>query len=211
MVDNKDEVLKKLLCFLFVGMVSLPLLADTSRVPTYTFSVVPQQLESRTAILWKPMLKHLSSETGYRFVLKTEVDIPTFETKLSQGDADFSYMNPYHYTVYSQKPGYRALAKAKNKQIRGVIVVKKYSLIQSIDELRGETVAYPSPAAFAASILPREFLMRNRIDTNPVYVDSHDAVYRKVAEGKYVAGGGVVRTLKTTTPIVRDELRVLWT
>jgi len=180
-------------------------------VPTYTFSIVPQQSASKSTLAWKPILEYLSRETGYAFRLKRESDIPTFERSLSNGVPDFSYMNPYHYTVYHEAPGYHAIVKAMNKRIKGVVVVKKYSPVRELKELNGEQIAFPSPAAFAASILTRSHFQDMAIEIDPVYVDTHDKVYQAVKEGRYVAGGGVVRTLKNASPQVRDDLRILWT
>ncbi|SCA55332.1 Periplasmic binding protein-related protein [Candidatus Terasakiella magnetica] len=177
----------------------------------YTFSVVPQQSASKTAAIWKPILKYLSDKTGQKFKLSTAKNIPTFEKRLEEEKADFSYMNPYHYTVYHERSGYNAIARAKDKRIKGVVVVQKDSPLQKLEELDGHTLAFPSPAAFAASLLPRGFMKANGINITPKYVSSHDSVYLNVVKGRMVAGGGIVRTFKNTKQHVRDNLRVLWT
>jgi phosphonate transport system substrate-binding protein len=71
-------------------------------------------------------------------------------------------------------------------------------------------VAFPSPAAFAASVLPQAEFRREGIQITPKYVSSHDSVYLAVAAGLYPAGGGVARTLNSLKPEVRADLRVLW-
>lgn len=177
----------------------------------FSFSVVPQQSASKTAAIWRPILAYLSRRTGHRFKLKTAKNIPTFESRLERGDADFSYMNPYHYTVFHEKSGYNALARAKDKRIKGIIVVHKDSPIKSLDDLNGQELAFPSPAAFAASILPRGYLKQQNIEITPKYVSSHDSVYLNVSGGRFVAGGGIIRTLNNTGAKSRAQLRILWT
>lgn len=157
-----------------------PLQADET---VYTFSVVPQQSATKTAKIWAPVLKQLGQKTGYRFKLKTAKNIPVFEQRLLNAESDFSYMNPYHYTVFHEKSGYNAIAKAKDKRIRGIVVVRKDSKIKSIEELNGKNLAFPSPAAFAASILPRGYFNQQGIKITPKYVSSHDSVYSNVAKG----------------------------
>jgi len=120
-------------------------------------------------------------------------------------------MNPYHYTEFSKKPGYRAFAKAKNKSIRGIIVVRKDSKINQLSDFDQQTMAFPAPAAFAASVLPRAQFALENIEVTPKYVSSHDSVYLSVARGIYSGGGGVKRTLATVSPEIRDQLKVLWT
>ena len=83
-------------------------------------------------------------------------------------------MNPYHYVVASESPGYQAFAKVADKKIRGIFIVRKDSEISNLEGLSGATLAFPSPAAFAASILPRSELKNRGINFTPKYVNSHD-------------------------------------
>ncbi len=176
-----------------------------------SIGVVQQQNASKLAKIWRPILGHLSEETGLKFRFRTAPSIPEFEERLAAGKYDIAYMNPYHYTEFSKKPGYRAFAKAKNKNIRGIVVVRKDSNIKELSDFDQQTMAFPAPAAFAASILPRAHFALNNINVTPKYVSSHDSVYLSVARGIYVGGGGVKRTLETVSPEIRDQLKVVWT
>ena len=178
--------------------------------PTLSIGIVPQQNATKLARLWTPICNYLSRQTGYRYVFKTAKDIPTFEKRLAAGEYDIAYMNPYHYTVFSIDPGYRAFARETHKRIQGIIVVKKDSAIQSIAELSGKTLAFPAPAAFAASVLPRAYLKMKQIEISPRYVSSHDSVYLTVSKGLYPAGGGIQRTFNNMPESIRKQLRILW-
>lgn len=174
------------------------------------FGIVPQQSAEKSAKQWMPILQYISKEIGREVRFATKSSIPLFEKELSKGSYDITYMNPYHYTVFSQSSGYTAIAKAKDKKIQGVIVVKKESGISTIQELEGKKLAFPSPDAFAASILSQSFLAQHNINIEPVYVRSHDSVYHNIAQGNFVAGGGIYRTLNAMKPEVSDNLTVLW-
>jgi len=176
----------------------------------YTFGIVPQQSAAKIAKLWGPILKRVGEQAGVRLKLVTAKNIPTFEQRLAAGEYDFAYMNPYHFTVFHQSPGYQAFAKQRDKTIRGIIVVRRDSDIETFDDMSGSTLAFPSPAAFAASILTRAGLDQRNIPFTPRYVSSHDSVYLAVARGLLPAGGGVVRTFNNTDPAVRDQLRIFW-
>lgn len=189
-----------------IASVSVPSWGDT-----LTFGIVPQQSAKKLAKKWTPIFRYLSEKSGHTLRFSTAKDIPTFERRLAQGEYDLAYMNPYHYTVFHRAPGYMAFAKQKNKQIRGIVVVRKDSPIQSLTELADTTLAFPSPAAFAASVLPRARLTQDKIPFKPKYVSSHDSVYLNVAKGFFPAGGGVKRTFGNTSPEVRAQLRILWT
>jgi len=176
-----------------------------------SFGIVPQQSASKLAQLWGPIFKHVEKETGIEIRFSTAPDIPTFESRLAAGKYDLAYMNPYHYVVFSKNPGYNAFSKARDKSIRGIFVVRKDSEINELKSLNDSTLAFPAPAAFAASILTRAALVKNSVKFTPKYVSSHDSVYRTVAKGIYPSGGGVVRTFNNVAPEIRSQLKILWT
>ena len=178
---------------------------------SYSFAIVPQQSASRLATLWGPVFSYIRETTGVKLQFKTAKNIPEFEKRLAAGDYDFAYMNPYHFTVFNQDPGYRAVAVRKGQPIRGIMVVRKDSSIKSMSELEGQALAFPAPAAFAASVLPRAQLSRDNISFNAKYVSSHDSVYLGVAKGLFAAGGGVKRTFNNTDSAVSKQLKILWT
>jgi phosphonate transport system substrate-binding protein len=185
-------------------------LCAQERSEPISVGIVPQQAATRLAALWAPILAEIGARAGLNLEFRTAPDIPTFEQRLAEGAYDIAYMNPYHYTVFSQTPGYRAFAKQRDKRIRGILVTRQDAGIDDIAALDGSRLAFPAPAAFAASLLPRAALKEAGIDFEPNYVRSHDSVYRAVAQGLYPAGGGIERTFANTDPEVRKQLRVLW-
>jgi phosphonate transport system substrate-binding protein len=202
-----------LFVLLLLNVLGGPVAAQTAPAASVTlsFGVVPQHAARELARMWTPMLTYLQAKTGYTFLLKTAPNIPTFEHRLAAGAYDLAYMNPYHYTVFHQHPGYVAFAKEADSHLQGILVVHKESPAQTLADLRGHTVAFPAPAAFAASVLTQAHLTQLHLPFTPVYVSSHDSVYRAVAQRLYAAGGGILRTLELRAPPVRAQLRVLWT
>ena len=179
-------------------------------VKILTFGVLPQQSARVLAKLWTPIIQYLGSKTGLHIRFSTAKDIPTFERRLLAGEYDIAYMNPYHFTVFNLNPGYQAIAKEAKKTIKGIIVVHKDNPIQNISELYGATVAFPAPAAFAASVLPTSKFSALGILIMPKYVLSHGSVYLSVARGFFPAGGGVKRTFDNTPKNIRDKLKIFW-
>ncbi|SIO35612.1 phosphate/phosphite/phosphonate ABC transporter substrate-binding protein [Salinivibrio sp. ES.052] len=175
-----------------------------------TFGIVPQQSAITLANNWGPILEYVSQQSGHNIVFRTAKDIPEFEGRVLTGEYDIAYMNPYHYTVFHQKPGYKAFVKQKDKRIHGILVVKKATSISSLEALDGKRLAFPSPAAFAASVVPRAALKNQGISITPQYVSSHDSVYLNVAREFFIAGGGIERTFNNTDAEVSEQLRVLW-
>jgi phosphonate transport system substrate-binding protein len=174
-----------------------------------TVGIVPQQSATELARVWIPLLQEASVRSGVRLSFRTAPNISTFEDRLRRGEYDIAYMNPYHYTVFSQTPGYKAFAKEKDRRLVGIVVVAKDSAIADIWQLAGKTVVFPAPGSFAASILPRAEFSRLGIAIQTQYVSSHDSVYLGVAQGVFAAGGGIRRTLEAMDPAVASRLRVL--
>ncbi len=199
-------VCRQILCALITFMVNLTVSAET-----LTLGIVPQQSASRLAQLWAPIAEYISNATGENVHFATAPDIPTFEKRLAKGKYDIAYMNPYHFVVFNADPGYRAIVRAKDKRIRGIMVTRKDSNISELKDLDGAKLAFPAPAAFAASILTRSKLSALGIQFQPIYVSSHDSVYRSVASGFFPAGGGVIRTYNNLDPSIREQLRIFWT
>ncbi|MBX2854446.1 MAG: phosphate/phosphite/phosphonate ABC transporter substrate-binding protein [Rhodobacteraceae bacterium] len=177
---------------------------------TLTFGIVPQQSASRLAKMWGPFLAEISTRTGAKIEFRTTKDIPTFEACLAAGAYDIAYMNPMHYTIFSEESGYQAIARQEKKKLRGLLVVRGNSGIDDMTALDGAKIAFPSPGAFGASILNRASLTRMGVGFTPSYVKSHDSVYRAVAAGLLPAGGGVLRTFNSVAPEIREKLQILY-
>ncbi len=178
---------------------------------TLTLGIVPQQTPFDIENNWGPLAEYITEETGYTIHIKTASSIPTFEERCAEGRYDIAYMNPYHYVVFAENPQYKAIAKQKDHQIQGIVVMRKDATTTDFEALQGQSLAFPSPAAFAASLLTRAKLHQENIVFTPVYVRSHDSVYQAVASGLYPAGGGVKRTFKATSEEVRNQLQIAWT
>ncbi len=197
-----------LVCFLVAIQIPHVVQADET---VYSFSVVPQQSAEQTKKTWEPLFQHISKKSGVKLRMKTDKNIPQFEKHLKQEHYDFSYMNPYHYTVFHDSANYNAVVKAKDKKIKGIVVVLRDGPIKKLKDLNGKKLAFPSETAFAASILPRAFMKQEEIFIMPEYVSSHDSVYRSIEKKSFVAGGGVKRTFKKIDKAISSKLRILWT
>lgn len=177
---------------------------------TLNFGIVPQQSPSKLAKLWEPIFNHIAKETSIKIRFEIAPNIPIFEKILAAGKYDLAYMNPYHYAVFSKTLGYKALGKASDKRIKGIMVVLKKSKI-NIHDLDHSELTFPAPVALAASMLTRPAITQKDVLFTEKYVSSHDSVYCAVAKGIYPAGGGVMSTFDKTLPDIRKQLKIMWT
>lgn len=187
-----------------------PVHAGSPAQEIYSFGVAPQQSPAKLASVWGPILKEISRETGVTLQFKTAVSVEVFEQRLAKGQYDIAYMNPYHYVEFHQTLGYEPLVRARDRELRGILVARRDSSYRTLAELSGETLAFPAPTAFAASVLVRAEFARQHIPITPKYVSSHDSVYLDVAKGLFPAGGGIMRTFNTLNPHIRDQLKIIY-
>lgn len=178
--------------------------------PALVFGVVPQQSALRLARDWSPLLAELSRQSGVPVRFATAPDIPTFEQRVEAGVYDVAYMNPYHYVAFQERVGVEPLVRAEDQRLKGIIVTGRDSAVEDIRDLAGSDLAFPAPAAFAATLIVQSSLRQADIDFRSHFVSSHDAVYLSVAAGRFVAGGGIIRTFEALPECTREQLRVLW-
>ena len=181
-----------------------------AETPVYTFTVVPQFKPAQLQKEWTPILDRISRETGIKLKLSVPTSIPKFESELSKGTPDFAFMNPYEAVVGHRDNGYLPLLRDK-KPLNGIVVVRKDSAYKKLSDLNGQTIGFPSPNAFGASLYIRAKLTEeNPIKFTPKYLNNHNLVFKHVILGHVAAGGTVNAALNDETPEVREQLTVLY-
>ncbi|MEY3793447.1 MAG: hypothetical protein RLZZ521_775 [Pseudomonadota bacterium] len=176
----------------------------------YTFDVVPQFPAAKIYTTWSPLLQRIGQDAGLCFELRVSASIPEFEQRFLKGESDFTFLNPYHAVLAYQKKKYQPLLADGKDLLTGILVVRSDNPIKNLNDLKGKNVAFPAPNSFAASLLIRAELAKEKIEVNPVFVKTHSNVYRSVINKDALAGGGVNNTLDNEAPEVRQQLRVLY-
>ena len=194
---------------LFICLISVLFTAKVIAKQPLIFGVVPQQSAAKLAEQWQPLLDRWGELAGVDIRFATARDIPTFEKRLAAGEYDIAYMNPYHFTLVNQTPGYTALARARDKRITGILVARR-DWQGNIKDLQDEVIAFPAPRAFGATILNQSELNQKGVSFSSKYVGSHDSVYMGVAKGLYLAGGGVGRTFNSFDNELKDQLKIIY-
>lgn len=189
-----------------------PAVPDVSAgAQTYTIGVVPQFEQRKLYAIWKPVVEDLEKRTGLTFDLNSTLTIEKFEKAIERGEFDLIYTNPYHIVQVHDKQGYIPLV-ADKVPLRGILVVRKDSKIRTPAELNGKVVAFPSPNAIGATLLPKSDLGQLfQATVTPLYVKTHSSVYLHVVKELAAAGGGVEKTLQEQSEAVRGALRVIYT
>lgn len=181
----------------------------TAATTEHNFGVVPQFSPIVTAERWQPLLNEISRQTGGTLRFATATSITKFEERVLRGEYDYVYLNSLLFQQTMKSQGYRALVRDE-KPLRGIIVVR-HDGPKSLDELIGKTIAFPSPRAFSATLLPRADLQRLNIRHDVGYLGTHESVYQSVVQGRHIAGGGAQRSFDLLPETQRRHLRILHT
>jgi len=176
----------------------------------YTFDVVPQFPAAKIYSTWSPLLQKIGQDAGLCFELRVSSSIPEFEQRFLKGESEFIFLNPYHAVLAYQKRKYQPLLADEKEPLTGILIVRSDNPIKNLADLKGKNVSFPAPNSFAASLLIRAELAKQKIDVNPVFVKTHSNVYRSVINKDALAGGGVNNTLDNEAPEVRQQLRILY-
>jgi phosphonate transport system substrate-binding protein len=193
---------------LALGLGALGLAANGAE--TWTVAVVPQFPATEIHAAWTPALERLSAQTGQTFRLVPQPSIPQFEAAFRAGTPDFVFLNPYHMVMARAAQQYQPLVRDGASALTGVLVVAAGSPARSLQDLRGQRVAFPAPNAFGASLYVRALLAERGITIEPAYVRTHSNAYRHVLIGDAAAAGGVRQTLTSEDEAVQRGLRVIF-
>lgn len=178
---------------------------------TISVGVVPQFDLRRISSVWRPLLDGLERQTGLTFRLDVPPSIPAFEKSLMAGEYDLAYMNPYDYVVANKRQGYVPLIRDFGGDLSGIVVVAKDSPLSQVEQLNGKVVAFPSPNALGAALLPRaEFARKFHIAVTEKYVKSHSSAYLAVILGEADAAGGIATTFDLFPAESRQKLRIIY-
>lgn len=179
--------------------------------PIYWLSVVPQYTKLTIHRDWTPLTEYLSAQTGLDVRLRLHGSIPHFETSLLNGEPEIAYMNPYHAVIAHHAQNYIPIVRDNAQVLTGILVVRADSAYHSVADLEGRVISFPSPNAFAASLLMRAILTNDEnIMFTTRYDVTHSNTYRQVLIGNADAGGAVQRTLEKQRPEVQSNLRVIF-
>lgn len=145
---------------------------------------------------YQPLMDYLNQNTGYHFSLKLSQTYEETATQLAGGEVDAAFMGSYVYATSREEHNLISILKPLNQDSlairRSVIIARRDSGIESIDDLRGKTLALASEHSLSGNWLPRYMLARHGIlaaDLNTITnFPNHHSVIHRVLNREYDAG-----------------------
>ena len=162
------------------------LFALTSGIPAHaeepakglSLGVFPYLPTSKLEQIFAPIAVRFGEVTGQPVTLRSRPDFDRFREQVSQQTYDIIFIQPFDYIRAAADNGYRPLAcwVARDDQtpgcnLKAVIVTRKDSGIEKLDDLAGRRLSVPHTSA-AVSLLARHALAMKELDSG---VDIHSA------------------------------------
>lgn len=198
-----------------------PIYADQPERPqvqVIRLAVHPLHNPARLLQAYQPLADYLNARLpGVRIEVEASRDYADFERKFRARAPQLILPNPWQ-TLEAMKVGYSVLAMVgEADDFRGLFIVRRDSPIQQVADLRGKSLAYPSPTALAACIMPQWYLHTQGLDVNRAvenhYVGSQESAIMNAYLGQTAVGvtwPPPWRAFAKAHPDKAAALKVLW-
>lgn len=114
------------------------------------------------------------------------------------------------FTQENDVAGYRVILRPNEEAINGQLVVAKDSPLQSLNDLAGKDVGFPSRTAFVAYMVTMDHLTRSGVEVIPVYGANQEGVMGQLKAGAVAAASVNSKIMRNYSERNGFPYRVLW-
>ncbi|SEJ24299.1 phosphonate transport system substrate-binding protein [Azotobacter beijerinckii] len=184
----------------------LPALAahadDTAQPKKLTIGLLPGESAPTVMRLNEPLRAHLEKTLGIPVELTVGANYAATGEALRFGRIDIAYLGPVTYILQSKRAHLEPFARPTHAKVgptfQAVVIVPADSPARTLEDLRGQDVAFGDPASTSGTWVPRYMLADAGLVSERDYtlrvLGAHDAVALAVA-GKKVAAGGLSKPI----------------
>lgn len=189
--------------------------------PTWTLALIPEHNVFEQRKQYRPLCAYLESKLGMKVKLKTLSSYGIIWDEFHRGDVDAAFLGSFSYVLAHRQVGVRIVARPEYEDgttsYRALIITRKDSGIQTLEDLRGKRYAFVHPLTTAGYLfeLAQLGLAPSELSSffgNFFFAGSHDASVLAVFEGRADAGGckdRVFRRLCRENPALAESMVVI--
>ena len=186
-------------------------IAQQKHQPPLEIGIFPYLSTRALLSTYQPLQRYLEQTLQRPVHLVTAPDMRTFVGRTLEGAYTYVVTAPHFARLAQTEAAYRPLLRA-NRNLAGVLLVRKDSAIHNIDQLRGKTVVTPDSIAIV-SLLGVELLKRNGLiagkDVIIQNLPSHNAAVVTLQNGAVDAAVVSQTAFLQMTPEQRAGLTVI--
>ena len=168
----------------------------------------PRELEK----VFSPMAADLSKVIGKPVIFRTSSTYQKFMQQLDKQAFDIAFVQPFDYIHIADKYGYRPLATRQEK-LSAIIVTKKDSTLNNINDLKGKTISLPPKVAAVShlviDLINRHNFFKHHKATKLTHHRSHVSCMQQVLIGTADACGTAAPALRFFQHKMKTELKII--
>lgn len=187
----------------FITVVLFVAVATCSMVPSIAsaevkFGILPRLTTLDIYAMFRPLEEYLTKETGEKVSIVTAKDFAAYKEMVRAGQVDLGFANPLIYIELKNNMDLTPLALASElkagTKFRGIIIARKDSKINGLQDLKGKKLLFVDKDSAAGYIFQMFLLSKSGMDLHKDFVTlpfakKHDNVTIAVINGNADAGG----------------------
>ncbi len=176
----------------------------------YRFSPINQWDINKTAAYWNPIIQYVSDKSGVKLQLKigrTSADTTSYV--LAQ-EVEFVFSN-HLFSPEREALGWRVFGRRNSPPLHGQIAVPADSPVTTLEQLKGQEVAFAGPEAFVGYKVPYAYLLSKGIEVKAVFGGNQNAAIAQMFAGKARATGSNSMLIEGYANRENKKFRILWT
>lgn len=170
MVRREFKALVILILILVMAIPSLVLAAPDNWPDKIRVGLIPTEGGADIVKRFQPLMDHLHKTLGIEVEAVSASDYAGVITAMAHNHIDFAYFGPKSYTEAAEKANAQALVMECNEKgepgYYGVIIAKKGSGIETIEQAKGHVFAFTDPNSTSGYLVPNILFARD-LKVNP--------------------------------------------
>ena len=134
------------------------------------FGTLPRLSAAELQTMFAPLAEYLSRETGEKVTIVIPKDFDAFKDAVKAGQMDIGFANPLIYVQAKEKTNIEPLALSSEvksgTRFRGIIIVRKDSGINKVQDLKGKKFVFMDNDSAAGYIFQMLLLSKAGFDVN---------------------------------------------
>jgi phosphonate transport system substrate-binding protein len=159
-------------------------------------SAIPDESPTELQRKFGQLASYLETRTGTKVEYIPVTDYAAAVEALVGGKVDMVWYGGFTFVQARKRSNDQVIPlvqRAEDEKFRSVFIARSDSGIEKLEDLKGKSVTFGSPSSTSGHLMPRYFLLQNKIDPDRdfkqvAFSGAHDATIAAVAGGKVQAG-----------------------
>ncbi len=206
-----------LICATVLIQPQLPARANEANLKSITVAIIPHRSNLGNEQAYAPLFELLTEEVGVEFAWIGSKSYDAVIDNVTSGRADIGYVGPFAYVDAQDNHGVqlicRTLSKKKQEFYHSMIVTRRDSGIDSLQDLKGKRFSFTDPKSTSGFLFPMAKLKKEGLDTEDFaeikYLKRHANSLLAVHKS-HVDAGATSYTAIDKVDIDFDDIKILW-